>query len=52
MGHKRLYDIMMQREVIYAKSEFNEADGVRCAELEAEFAEMNGYEESPKLLCC
>jgi len=35
---------MMQREVIYAKSEFNEADGVRCAELEAEFAEMNGYE--------
>jgi len=44
MGHKPLYDIMMQREVIYAKSEFNEADGVRCAELEAEFAEMNGYE--------
>jgi ATPase subunit of ABC transporter with duplicated ATPase domains len=44
MGHKHLYDIMMQREMIYAKSGFNEADGVRCAELEAEFAEMNGYE--------
>ena len=44
MGHKRLYDVMMQREAIYAKAEFTEADGVRCAEIEAEFAEMNGYE--------
>ena len=44
MGHKRLYDVMMQREVIYAKAEFTEADGVRSAELESEFAEMNGYE--------
>src|SRR5450759_1980699 len=44
MGHKRLYDVMMQREAIYAKTEFTEADGVRCAEIEAEFAEMNGYE--------
>ena len=44
MGHKRLYDVMMQREVIYAKTEFSEEDGVRSAEIEAEFAEMNGYE--------
>jgi ATPase subunit of ABC transporter with duplicated ATPase domains len=44
MGHKRLYDVMMQREVIYAKAQFSEADGVRSAELESEFAEMNGYE--------
>ena len=44
MGHKQLYDVMMQREAIYAKAEFTEADGVRCAELEGEFAEMNGYE--------
>jgi ATPase subunit of ABC transporter with duplicated ATPase domains len=44
MGHKRLYDVMNAREAIYAKPDFSEADGVRSAELEAEFAEMNGYE--------
>ena len=44
MGHKRLYKVMMKREAIYAKSEFTEEDGVRSAELEADFAEMNGYE--------
>lgn len=44
MGHKRLYNIMMKREAIYAKAEFSEEDGVRSAELEADFAEMNGYE--------
>jgi ATPase subunit of ABC transporter with duplicated ATPase domains len=44
MGHKRLYDIMVEREAIYAKPEFSEADGVRSAELESDFAEMNGYE--------
>lgn len=44
MGHKRLYDIMMKREAIYAKTEFNEEDGVRSVEIEAEFAELNGYE--------
>ena len=44
MGHKRLYDIMAEREAIYSKAEFTEADGVRSAELEADFAEMNGYE--------
>jgi len=44
MGHKRLYDVMTARETIYAKAEFSEEDGVRSAELESEFAEMNGYE--------
>ena len=44
MGYKPLYDIMMQREAIYAKAEFSEEDGLRCAELESRFAEMNGYE--------
>jgi len=44
MGHKRLYDVMTQRDAIYSKAEFSEEDGVRSAELEGEFAEMNGYE--------
>ena len=44
MGHKRLYEVMAEREAIYAKAEFSEEEGNRCAELEGEFAEMNGYE--------
>jgi ATPase subunit of ABC transporter with duplicated ATPase domains len=44
MGHKKLYKVMAEREAIYAKPEFSEEDGVRSAELEADFAEMNGYE--------
>ncbi len=44
MGHKQLYDVMIAREAIYAKAEFTEEDGVRSAELEGEFSEMNGYE--------
>jgi ATPase subunit of ABC transporter with duplicated ATPase domains len=44
MGHERLYKVMAEREAIYAKSEFTEEDGIRSADLEAEFAEMNGYE--------
>jgi ATPase subunit of ABC transporter with duplicated ATPase domains len=44
MGHKKLYKVMAQREAIYAKPEFTEEDGIRSAELEADFAEMNGYE--------
>lgn len=44
MGHKRLYDVMVEREAIYSKGDFTEADGIRSAELESEFAEMNGYE--------
>ncbi len=44
MGHKKLFKIMAEREAIYAKSEFSEEDGIRSAELEAKFGEMNGYE--------
>ena len=44
MGHQRLYDVMVEREAIYAKADFSETDGVRSAELESDFAEMNGYE--------
>ena len=44
MGHARLYEVLTAREVLYAKSEFSEEDGVLMGELESEFAEMNGYE--------
>lgn len=44
MGHEQLYKVMHEREAIYAKADFSEADGVRSADLESEFAEMNGYE--------
>ncbi len=44
MGHARLYEVMSEREAIYTKGEFSEEDGVRSGELEAEFAEMNGYD--------
>ncbi|HFQ81985.1 MAG TPA: ATP-binding cassette domain-containing protein [Desulfobacterales bacterium] len=44
MGHKKLYKIMAEREILYAKADFNEEDGIRSGELEAEFGEMNGYE--------
>ncbi len=44
MGHEKLYEVMAEREAIYAKGEFTEEDGIRSGELEAEFAEMNGYE--------
>ena len=44
MGNDRLYNIMKEKDAIYAKEDFNDADGIRSAELEAEFAEMNGWE--------
>ena len=44
MGYKRLYDVMKEREEIYAKSEFTEEDGIKAAELEGEFAELGGWE--------
>ncbi len=43
MGHKRLYDVMKEKEAIYAKSEFTDEDGMRAGELEAEFAELDGW---------
>ena len=44
MGNKRLYEIMKEKDAIYAKEDFSDEDGVRASELEAEFAEMNGWE--------
>ncbi len=44
MGHERLYGIMRERDALYAKPDFSEADGIRSSELEVEFEEMNGYE--------
>lgn len=44
MGHKRLYDIRKEKDEIYLKESFSDADGVRAAELEGEFAELNGWE--------
>jgi ATPase subunit of ABC transporter with duplicated ATPase domains len=44
MGHTRLHEVIAEREALYSKSEFTDEDGIRSGELEAEFAEMNGYE--------
>ena len=44
MGNRRLYDIMKEKEALYAKEDFTDADGEKAAELEGEFAEMNGWE--------
>ena len=44
MGNKRLYDIMQEKDTLYAKTDFTDADGERAAELESEFAEMNGWD--------
>ncbi len=44
MGNKRLYDIMLEKDAIYLKEDFTEEDGNKAADLEAEFAELNGWE--------
>lgn len=44
MGNARLYEIMKEKEVIYAKEDFTDEDGIRASELEGEFAAMNGWE--------
>ncbi|MBO4591710.1 MAG: ATP-binding cassette domain-containing protein, partial [Eubacterium sp.] len=43
MGNQRLYEIMKEKDAIYAKEDFSDEDGVRASELEAEFAEMDGW---------
>lgn len=53
MGNKKLYDIMKEKDALYMKPDFSEADGNRAAELEAEFAEMGGWDaesDAAKLL--
>ncbi|MCY8574119.1 ABC-F family ATP-binding cassette domain-containing protein [Bacillus haynesii] len=44
MGHKRLYEVMQEKDEIYMKPDFSDEDGIRAAELEGEFAELNGWE--------
>ncbi|SKA09051.1 ABC-F family ATP-binding cassette domain-containing protein [Sediminibacterium ginsengisoli] len=43
MGHKKMWEVMHEREAIYAKADFSEEDGIRAGELEGEFGEMGGY---------
>ncbi len=44
MGNARLYQVMQEKDAIYMKEDFSDADGIKAAELEAEFAEMDGWE--------
>ncbi len=44
MGNQRLYDIMKEKDAIYAKEDFTDEDGIKASELEGEFAQMNGWE--------
>ncbi len=44
MGNERLYEVMKEKDEIYAKPDFSDEDGIKVSELEAEFAEMNGWE--------
>ena len=44
MGNARLFEIMKEKDTIYAKEDFSDEDGIRASELEAEFAQMNGWE--------
>ncbi|MDX2022905.1 MAG: ATP-binding cassette domain-containing protein [Deltaproteobacteria bacterium] len=53
MGHKKLFEIMSEKDALYAKPDFSEADGTRAGELEAAFADLNGWDaesEAAKLL--
>lgn len=53
MGHKRLVEIMDEKDALYAKPDFSEEDGMKASELEAEFAELNGWDaesEAARLL--
>ena len=43
MGHKRLFEIMVEKDALYAKPDFSDADGMRTAELEGEFADLEGW---------
>ena len=47
MGNKRLYEIMKEKEAIYAKEDFSEEDGIKASELEEEFADMDGWNAEP-----
>ncbi len=44
LGNPRLFEIMKEKDALYAKADFTEADGIRASELESEFATINGWE--------
>lgn len=48
MGHKRLVEIMDEKDALYAKPDFSDADGMRVSELECEFAELDGWDAEPE----
>src|SRR5699024_3930536 len=48
MGHESLFEVMKEKDAIYAKADFTEEDGIKAAELEGEFAELNGWEADSK----
>ncbi len=48
MGHKRLYEVMQEKDAVYMKEDFTDEDGIKAAELEGEFAELNGWEAEPE----
>lgn len=48
MGHKSLYEVMKEKDAIYMKEDFSDEDGIRAAELEGEFAELDGWEAEPE----
>ncbi len=48
MGHKRFYEVMKEKDAIYMKEDFSDEDGIRAAELEGEFAELDGWEAEPE----
>ena len=48
MGHDKLWSLMKEKEAIYAKPDFNDEDGIKASELEAEFAEMDGWNAEPE----
>ena len=50
MGNARLYEIMQQKDALYAKPDFSEEDGILASELEGEFAELNGWEAETEVV--
>ena len=48
IGHERLYQVMQEKDAIYMKEDFSDEDGIRAAELEGEFAELDGWEAEPE----
>ncbi len=47
MGHKRLYEIMVEKDALYSKPDFSEEDGIKASELEGEFETLNGWQAEP-----